>query len=127
MDSSGSLAAAEPFATEPFTALACVGPADGTIAARALAPVGRGGAYWHPGGGSFGGSPQESEISPLTAVSAVAALAEAFAARVKAALFEFKPGWRVGEEEVARAAIVVIFFALMTLISLAAGAILTMG
>lgn len=118
MDSSGSLAAAEPFATEPFTALACAGPADGAIAARALAPVGRGAAY--ADAGFFWGQPHESEMRPRTAASAVAA-------RVKAALFEFKPGWRVGEEEVARAAIVVIFFALMTIISLAAGAILTMG
>ncbi|EFG74273.1 hypothetical protein HMPREF0591_5811 [Mycobacterium parascrofulaceum ATCC BAA-614] len=118
-------AATEPFATEPFTALACAGPADGTIAARALAPVGRGAAY--ADAGFFWGQPHESETGPRTAASAVAALAEAFAARVKAALFEFKPGWRVGEEEVARAAIVVIFFALMTIISLAAGAILTMG
>lgn len=121
------LAATEPFATEPFTALACVGPADGTIATRALAPIGMGAAHWDADAGFFWGPPHESATSPRTAISAVAALAEAFAARVKAGLFEFKPGWRPSEEEVARAAIVVIFFALMTIISLAAGAILTMG
>ncbi|WP_055399277.1 MULTISPECIES: hypothetical protein [unclassified Mycobacterium] len=40
---------------------------------------------------------------------------------------EMKPGWRPTEEEIVRAAITVIFVALMAVIGVAAGAILTMG
>ncbi|ORB69390.1 hypothetical protein [Mycobacterium scrofulaceum] len=98
MNSSASLAATEPFA-----------------------------AYRHAGAGFFFGLAHESEISPRTAASAVGAKAEAFAARVKAPLIDLKTSWRPSEEDVARAAIAVIFFALVTIISLAAGAILTMG
>ncbi|MCV7200276.1 hypothetical protein [Mycobacterium angelicum] len=59
-------------------------------------------------------------------ISAVASI-NAFGCRGDTVLAEFKPRWRLTEEEVVRAAIIVISVSLMALIGLAAGAILTMG
>jgi hypothetical protein len=51
----------------------------------------------------------------------------AVARRGDTVLVESKPRWRLTEEEIVSAAIAVILVALVTLIGVAAGAILTMG
>jgi hypothetical protein len=58
--------------------------------------------------------------------SAVASI-NAIDRRGDALLVESKPWWRPTEEEIVRAAIMVILVCLMALIGLAAGATLTMG
>jgi hypothetical protein len=64
------------------------------------------------------------EISHRTTV---AARTEAIALRAETGLVEFKPRWRPSEDEILRAAITVIFVALVAIIALAAAATLTMG
>jgi hypothetical protein len=59
-------------------------------------------------------------------MSAVASI-NAIGRQGEPVLVGLKPRWRPTEEEVVRAAIAAILVALMTLIGLAAGAILTMG
>ena len=51
----------------------------------------------------------------------------AFARRGDTVVVEFKPRWRLTEEAIVRAAITVIWVALVAMIGAAAGAILTMG
>lgn len=58
--------------------------------------------------------------------SAVASI-NAIGRRGDTLLVETRPWWRPTEEEIVRAAITLILISLMTLIGLAAGAILTMG
>ena len=59
-------------------------------------------------------------------VLAVAKL-NALARREDAVLVELKPRWRLTDEEIMRASVAVIFVALVTVIGVAASAILTMG
>ena len=59
-------------------------------------------------------------------ISAVASI-NAIGCQGDTVLVEVEPRWRPTEEEIVRAAITAILFALITLIGLAAGAILTMG
>jgi hypothetical protein len=51
----------------------------------------------------------------------------AIARRGDTVVVEMKPRWQLTEEEIVRAAIAVILVALVTVIGVAAGAILTMG
>jgi hypothetical protein len=51
----------------------------------------------------------------------------AVACRGDTVVVESRPYWRLTEEEIVRAAVAVIFVALVTVIGVAAGAILTMG
>jgi hypothetical protein len=51
----------------------------------------------------------------------------AIAGRGDTALVESRPHWRLTEEEIVRAAVTVIFVALVAMIGVAAGAVLTMG
>jgi hypothetical protein len=60
-------------------------------------------------------------------VALAVARVNAIAFRGETFLAEAKPRWRVTEDEVVRAAITVILVALVAVIGVAAGAILTMG
>ncbi|OBH21370.1 hypothetical protein [Mycobacterium sp. E3247] len=60
-------------------------------------------------------------------VTLAVARVNAFACRGETVLAELKPRWRATEEEILRAAITVILVALVAVIGVAAGAILTMG
>ena len=51
----------------------------------------------------------------------------AVARRAETVLVESRPHWRLTEEEIVRAAVAVILVAFVTVIGVAAGAILTMG
>ncbi len=51
----------------------------------------------------------------------------AVARRGDTVVVESRPHWRLTEEEIVRAAVAVILVALVTVIGVAAGAILTMG
>ncbi|OBI24188.1 hypothetical protein [Mycobacterium sp. E2238] len=80
-----------------------------TIAIAAHDPVEKDTAYGH-----------DDVISAVARVNAIAC-------RGDTVLVEFKPRWRPTEEEIVRAAITVILVALVAVIGVAAGAILTMG
>jgi hypothetical protein len=60
-------------------------------------------------------------------VTSAVARVNAVAWRGDTVLAELKPRWRTTEEEIVRAAITVILVALVAVIGVAAGAILTMG
>ncbi|OBB90353.1 hypothetical protein [Mycobacterium sp. 852002-30065_SCH5024008] len=60
-------------------------------------------------------------------VASAVATVNAIAWRTDAILAELKPRWRPTEEEIVRAAIMVILVALVAVIGVAAVAILTMG
>jgi hypothetical protein len=96
-----------------------------TIAAAAHTGVG---SYAPPGQGSAGclpGLPHcQAEVSRRTTV---AARTHAIAWEAETVPFEMAPHWRPSEDEIMRAAITVILVALLTIMALAAAAILTMG
>ncbi|OBH29208.1 hypothetical protein A5692_01915 [Mycobacterium sp. E342] len=60
-------------------------------------------------------------------VTLAIARVNAFGCRGETVLAELKPRWRATEEEIMRAAITVILVALVAMIGIAAGGILTMG
>ncbi len=60
-------------------------------------------------------------------VTLAVARVNAIACRGDTVLVELKPRWRPTEDEIVRAAITAIFVALVAVIGVAAGAILTMG
>ena len=66
----------------------------------------------------------QAEVSPATSVTA---RTHAIAWEAEAVPVEIAPHWRPSEDEIMRAAITVILVALLTIITLAAAAILTMG
>lgn len=115
--------------TRPFWASAAVGLADRTMSTPAHIRVGGHRVHGHTDAGFLRGAPHESEISLRTTVlvAKAKAKAEEIWTRTKTSLLELKPRRRPTEEEVVRAAIAVILVALMAIIWLAAGAILTMG
>ncbi|OBK48891.1 hypothetical protein [Mycobacterium sp. 1081908.1] len=61
------------------------------------------------------------------AVTSAIARLDAIDCRGDSVLAEFKPRWRLTEEEIVRAAITVILVALVAVIGIAVGAIVTMG
>jgi|SRR6516165_4584289 len=79
----------------------------------------------HGGAGCWCGLPHcEAEVSH----SAIAAArTEPIVWRAETVLVETKSRWRPNEDEIVRAAITVILVALVTIIALAAAAVLTMG
>lgn len=80
-----------------------------TTAIAAHEPVEKDAAHWH-----------EDVTSAIARVDAADC-------REDTVLAELKPRWRLTEEEIVRAAITVILVALVAVIGIAVGAILTMG
>ncbi len=95
------------------------------VATRAHAQVMSYVIHDHECAGCLCGLPHcESEICHR---ASVAARTEAEASGAKTVLVEITPRWRPSEDEIVRAAIVVILVALLAIMALAAAAILTMG
>lgn len=69
----------------------------------------------------------EGASHPHDDVTLAVARLNATAWRGDTVLAELKPRWRPTEEDIVRASITVIFVALVAVIGIAAGAILTMG
>ena len=101
---------------EPFWPSAGVGPVGRTIETAAHAQVRRYAIHGGSGAEDSCGPPYEPEMRD-----------DATGGWAEPAFVEYKPPWRPSEEEIVRAAIAVIFLALLAIMALAAGAILTMG
>lgn len=112
-------------ATKPFRAAAGVGLADMTLAAPARTQGMSYGMNGHSGADCLCGVWHESEIGHRN--TAVAVRAQTIARRSESSLVELKSRRRFSEDEIVRAAIAVIFVALVATIALSAGAILTMA